>query len=124
MRAQPGRQALSRALGQQVEDLMILQIDQDGPIALPPPPRPLIHANDPGRGSSRCGGCLHEPQQGGRTCCEAQAGCQAASKRCASRTVWRAQGAATVGRRSVKMRRGHWRFGQNHLRTRSGHRTR
>lgn len=44
--------------------------------------------------------------------------------RWASRRVRRAQGAATVGRRSVKMRRGQERLRQNHLRTRSCKRTR
>jgi len=47
-----------------------------------------------------------------------------ATKRWASRSVRRAQGAATVGKRSVKMRRGQARLRQNHLRTHSWRRTR
>ena len=47
-----------------------------------------------------------------------------ATKRWASRGVRRAQGAATVGRRSVKIRRGQARLRQNHLRTRSWRHTR
>ena len=61
MLGQPGGQALGRALGQQVEHLMVLQIHEDGPIALPTPPRPFIHTKDPRRASSRCGGRLHKP---------------------------------------------------------------
>src|SRR5262249_57387489 len=45
MLREPGGQALHRALGQEVQDLMILQIDEDGPIAVPAPPGPLIDPN-------------------------------------------------------------------------------
>ena len=47
-----------------------------------------------------------------------------ATRRWTSRRVRRAQGAATGGRRSVKMRRPQARFAQNHLRTRHGQRPR
>src|SRR5437870_4193193 len=47
-----------------------------------------------------------------------------ATKRWASRNVRRAQGAATVGKRSVKIRRGQARLRQNHIRTHSWRRTR
>ena len=43
---------------------MVLQIDQDGPIALPPPPRPLAHADDVRGGGVGHRGGLHQPQQG------------------------------------------------------------
>ena len=47
-----------------------------------------------------------------------------ATRRWTSRRVRRAHGAATGGRRSVKMRRPQARFAQNHLRTRHGQRPR
>ena len=67
MLGQPGRQTVRRALGQEVEHLMVLQIDEDGAIALPPPPRPLIDANDLRRRGGRRRGRLHQPQEGGGT---------------------------------------------------------
>jgi len=43
---------------------MILQIDEDGPVAWPPPPRPLVHTNAlRSRGHGRWG-CPHQPQPG------------------------------------------------------------
>jgi len=39
---QPRRQAFSSAVGQQVEDPVPLQVDEDGPIAVTAPPRPII----------------------------------------------------------------------------------
>ena len=56
---QPRRQALGPAVGQQVEDPVPLQVDEDGPIAVTAPPRPIIdpeHARGrawPGEGSPR-----------------------------------------------------------------------
>ena len=64
MLREPGRHAVRRALGQQVQHPMILQIDQDGPVALPPPPRPLVHADDVWGGGVGHRGRLHQPQQG------------------------------------------------------------
>ena len=46
---------------------MILQIDQDRPIALPASPRPLIDPQHLGGGGGRRRGRLHQPQQGGGT---------------------------------------------------------
>ena len=43
---------------------MIVKIDQDGPVAVPPPPRPLVHANDLRSGGSGRWGRPHQPQQG------------------------------------------------------------
>ena len=43
---------------------MIFEIDQDGAVALPPPPRPLVHTNDLRSRGRRCGGRPHQPQQG------------------------------------------------------------
>ncbi len=67
MLREPGGHALRRALGQQVKHPMILQIDQDGPVALPAPPGPLIDPKHLRGGAIKCRGCLHEPQQGGWT---------------------------------------------------------
>jgi hypothetical protein len=39
---QPRRQALGPAVRQQVEDPVLLQVDEDGPVAVTAPPRPII----------------------------------------------------------------------------------
>jgi len=39
---QPRRKALSPAVGQEVEDPVLLQVDEDGPIAVTAPPCPVI----------------------------------------------------------------------------------
>jgi len=39
---QPRRQALGPAVGQQVEDPVLLQVNEDGPIAVTAPPSPII----------------------------------------------------------------------------------
>jgi hypothetical protein len=44
---QPGLQALDRAIGQQVDDLMLVQIHQNSPVALPLAPSPIIDAKVP-----------------------------------------------------------------------------
>ena len=67
MLREPGGHALRRALGQQVKHPMIVKIDQDGPVALPPPPRSLVHADDLRSGGSGRWGPPHQPQQGGGT---------------------------------------------------------
>jgi hypothetical protein len=66
MLRQPGGHALCGALGQQVQDAMILQIDEDGPIAVPTPPGPLIYPNALRGDGIRRWSCLHEPQEGVR----------------------------------------------------------
>ena len=64
MLREPGRYSRRRALGQHVQDPMIFKIDEDGPITLSPPPRPLIHAEDLRSGGHRHRGCLHQPEKG------------------------------------------------------------
>jgi hypothetical protein len=44
MLVQPRRQDLRRAIGQQVDHLLRLQVHQDGSIRPPAPVRPVIHA--------------------------------------------------------------------------------
>jgi hypothetical protein len=74
MLREPGRDALRRALGQQVQDPMILQIDEDRPVALPPPPRPLVHTDDVRSGGNGSWSRSHEPQQSRRAGPHPQAG--------------------------------------------------
>jgi hypothetical protein len=74
MLREPGGHALSRALGQEVQDLMVLQIDQDGPIAVPAPPGPLIDPNTLWGGGGRRRRRLHQPQQGVWTNAQSQPG--------------------------------------------------
>ena len=76
MLGQPGGQTLGGAVGQEVEYAMVLQIDQDGPIALPTSPGPLIDANNLRGGRGRYGGALHQPEQGGGARRQAEPGCQ------------------------------------------------
>src|SRR5918912_4228139 len=45
---------------------MILQIDEDRPVALPPPPRPLVHTDALRSGGSGSWSRSHEPQQSRR----------------------------------------------------------
>ena len=61
MLGQPVRDEVRRALGQEVKDLVILQIDQDGPVALPASPRPLIDPQHLGGRGRRRRGPLHQP---------------------------------------------------------------
>ena len=64
MLGEPLRHQIGRTLGEEVQDAMRLQIDQDRAVALPPPPRPFIHPEYLRRGGVKCGGRLHQPQQG------------------------------------------------------------
>ena len=64
MLREPGGHALRRALGQEVQDLIILQIGQDGPVALPAPPRPLVHPMTLWGGVAGVGAACTSPQQG------------------------------------------------------------
>ena len=74
MLREPGGHALRRALGQQVQDPVILQGDQDRSIALPAPPRPLITPNALRVGDVRRRGRLPQPQPGVRTGAQPQTG--------------------------------------------------
>jgi hypothetical protein len=47
MLGEPGRDASRRAIPQEVYNPMTGQIDQDGAIAMAPPPGPLVHPNGP-----------------------------------------------------------------------------
>ena len=64
MLREPGGHTLCRALGQQGQDPMILQIDEDRPIALPAPPRPLIDPKPLWGGDVRRRGHPSQPQEG------------------------------------------------------------
>src|SRR5687767_5362270 len=46
MLGQPGRDGGGRAVRQQVDDAMRLQIDEDRAIAMAPPPGPLVYTDD------------------------------------------------------------------------------
>ena len=63
MRREPGGHALCRALGQQGNAPMILQIAQDRPIALPTPPRPRIDPKHLWGGDVRRRSRPSQPQQ-------------------------------------------------------------
>ena len=43
MSAQPGRKRRRLTVRQQVDDLIFLQIDQDGTVMMATPPRPIVH---------------------------------------------------------------------------------
>jgi hypothetical protein len=45
MTLQPGLQALDRTIGQQVDDLTLIQIHQNGPVTLPLTPCPVVYSN-------------------------------------------------------------------------------
>lgn len=47
---QPSRQGLGLAIRQQIDDLAAFQVDEDRPILLPPTQRPIVHAENAGRG--------------------------------------------------------------------------
>ena len=67
MLGQPGRHAGGRAVRQQVHDPMRREIDQDGAIAMAPPPGPLVHADGLQGWGGEDRGRPHEPEQGGGT---------------------------------------------------------
>ena len=64
MLREPSGHALRRALGQEVKHPMILEIDEDRPIALPASPRPLIDPKHLWGGGVGRRSRLHQPQQG------------------------------------------------------------
>jgi hypothetical protein len=136
---EPGGHAVRRALVEQVQHPLILQIDQDGPVALPPPPRLLIHADDVRGRDVGHRGCLHQPQQGIGAGPPLEAGRQPGA--CLA-TEGQAQGAQVLGepqrpsrprsrhggqafRKNLawKIWRGHVGWSQKNFRTRRGKRT-
>jgi hypothetical protein len=62
MLGEPGRDAGGRAVRQHVDDTMGRQIDEDGPIAMAPPPGPLIDPNDLEGWGVGHRGCPHQPE--------------------------------------------------------------
>src|SRR5690349_8320072 len=44
MSAQPGRECRRLTIRQQVDNLVLLQINQDGAVAMATPPRPVVHS--------------------------------------------------------------------------------
>jgi hypothetical protein len=65
MNAQPGRERRRLTIRQQVDNLVLLQIDQDGAVTMAAPPRPVVHpeyAWRARRGFAGHGGG-HAPQQ-------------------------------------------------------------
>ena len=62
--AEPCRQGLRRAIRQQVDDMVLLQVDQDGAVGLPFPARPIVNTQDPRRGADWKGNGAHEPENG------------------------------------------------------------
>ncbi len=132
---EPLRHGLGGALREQGHGLAALQVHQDRAIGVPFPQGEIVHPQHPGRGERR-GGCRRSRRSRvfrltarshawpRRTPALPPRAMPRATRRWASRSVRRAQGAATVGSRSVKMRRRQARLRQNHLRTRSWRRTR
>jgi len=114
MLGEPGGPALRRARGQQGKHLLMLQIDQEGPVAWPAPPGPRIDPKHLGSGGGGPWGRPYQASQGGRTDGPPHTGHETdtglppratpqALRRWLSRVVRRAQGAATGGRRSGKI---------------------
>jgi hypothetical protein len=63
--ARPGSEAVRVPVGQEVDDGASLQIHEDGAVAVAAPPRPVVHAKDPGRrGGARGRLGPHETEQG------------------------------------------------------------
>jgi hypothetical protein len=71
--AQPGRHAGSGAVRQQVHDAMRREIDQDGAVAVSPPPGPLVYADDLQGWRRGHRGGPHQAEQGRWTGGEPQA---------------------------------------------------
>ena len=121
---EPLRQRGALAVWEERAGLAAFQVHEDGAIRVAFLQRLIIHAQDAGRREVRLR--LAVPQAQERVPADPQVprAAQASPSGPAQRHAERAQGAATVGRRSVKRRRRQWRLRQNHWRTRSWRRTR
>jgi hypothetical protein len=64
---QPGSQGIGRPIWQQVNNLVLLQIDQDGPIGVALPLRPVVDPKRPWRGRLDHGRTADQAEQGGWT---------------------------------------------------------
>jgi hypothetical protein len=121
---EPLRHRRGRPLREQGHGLAARQINAHGALGRAFPPREVIHAADRGRGERRrqrssvfrLTARSHAWPR--RTPAVPPRAPSRATSRWASRMVRRAQGAATVGRRAVTMRRRQWGWRQNHWRTR------
>ena len=134
MLGQPGRDAGGRAVRQEVDDAMRQQIDQDGAIAMAPPPGPLVDTNGlegwgVGIGAARTSRSRVDGLVGSRRRAASRApACPPSARPIARRAVtnrWvlRAYVATRSGRRSVKIRRAQARLRQRNFRTVSWIRT-
>jgi hypothetical protein len=125
MLLEPLRHRRGRPSREQCHGLAARQINEHGALGLAFPQREVIHAEDRGRGErrSRRSSVFRRTARSHawprRTPAVPPRATPRATRRWASRMVRRAQGAATVGRRSVKMRRRQWGLRQNHVRPRS-----
>jgi len=114
---EPLRQRVALAVWEERDGLAAFQVHEGGALRVAFPQRLIIHAQDPGRREVRLRLTRRSHAWPRRTPAVPPSATPSAPRRWASRRVRRAQGAATVDRRSVKMRR-QWRLRQNHLRTR------
>jgi hypothetical protein len=78
---EPGRDAGGRAVRQEVDDPMGCEIDEDGAIAMAPPPGPLVDPDGLQGWGARHWGWPHQPELGRRTGRQPQAGCKPGPRR-------------------------------------------
>jgi hypothetical protein len=64
---EPGGDAGRRAVRQEIDHPMRQEIDEDGAIAMPPPPGPLVDPDGLQGGNVGYRGRPHQPEEGGRT---------------------------------------------------------
>jgi hypothetical protein len=78
---EPEGHGVRRACGQEGDAMGLLQVHEAGARAWPSPPGPLGHAKNPWGRARRRRGRRHQPQQGGRTAPQAQAGRETRTRR-------------------------------------------
>lgn len=66
MLAHPGGQGLGLPVWQRINDLVTLEVDQNGAVAVAAPPGPVIHAQRARDRRLQNRGAVDEPQQGVR----------------------------------------------------------